>query len=332
MKKAILAVLVFFTCHSFQITNCFSQDLRGADFSLKQLQGQGDAFEGRLNLFVDSALNINRPYEIVYWAQGQDTLFFSSQVSANPGVIKKEYVGTIVYPSSGNYTVFFQDTFRIANISNIVNSQTEPLTISHFHIVSPFINNSSPAIILDQSYIVQNSGIYTYSPVASDPDGDSLHFELIPCQVANYTMPDSITMDPYTGELKLFAINTGVYAVAYKLEEWRSGLRVASSEHNMLIDATVPLSIWGNQEERENSNVYPNPTNGSFTLETNFAKNEKLSIMLYNLMGEKVITVEENAPAGNYKRKVNMDELPSGFYFLSLQTESRAFIQKIMKQ
>ena len=92
--------------------------------------------------------------------------------------------------------------------------------------------------------------------------------------------------------------------------------------------------ISGIEEENDvNSiNVYPNPTNGTFMIEADIKQSDKPMIVLYNLIGETVKTIEYSTAAnGVYKKEVNVKELPSGVYFLSLRTSQGVSMKKIIK-
>jgi hypothetical protein len=63
--------------------------------------------------------------------------------------------------------------------------------------------------------------------------------------------------------------------------------------------------------------IYPNPFNATFTV--SFTLNEPLAvtIILYNISGQQVMTILNNElSAGNYQTQVNADRLSSGVYFM----------------
>ena len=83
---------------------------------------------------------------------------------------------------------------------------------------------------------------------------------------------------------------------------------------------------------KNNFNVYPNPNNGSFIIETNIAKNEKVKITLYNVMGESLLNIEEESISTRYQKQIDIEKLPAGVYFLSFQTEGYNTTKKIVRQ
>jgi len=68
------------------------------------------------------------------------------------------------------------------------------------------------------------------------------------------------------------------------------------------------------------SQNYPNPFNPSTTINYSIAKMSKVTLTLYNLLGEEVKTlINEEKPTGNYSVEFNAVNLPSGVYFYQLQ-------------
>jgi hypothetical protein len=77
-------------------------------------------------------------------------------------------------------------------------------------------------------------------------------------------------------------------------------------------------------------NIYPNPNPGIFIMETFFASRERVYIILYNILGEKVADIENSELSGNYRKKVNVSELPPGVYFLSVKKDGNDLYKKII--
>lgn len=64
---------------------------------------------------------------------------------------------------------------------------------------------------------------------------------------------------------------------------------------------------------------YPNPFNPSTTIEFSISSSEYVSLVVYNLIGEKVADlVNEYLPAGAYRTKWNAENLPTGIYIYKI--------------
>jgi hypothetical protein len=65
---------------------------------------------------------------------------------------------------------------------------------------------------------------------------------------------------------------------------------------------------------------YPNPFNPSTTIKYSIPNEGRVSLTVFNLLGEEVTTlVNEEQSAGNYKVEFNISSLPSGVYFYQLR-------------
>ncbi len=66
---------------------------------------------------------------------------------------------------------------------------------------------------------------------------------------------------------------------------------------------------------------YPNPFNASTVIEYSISNSSNVSIILYNLMGEKINVLENNfRTPGNYKINFDAGELTSGIYYYQIKT------------
>lgn len=74
--------------------------------------------------------------------------------------------------------------------------------------------------------------------------------------------------------------------------------------------------------------VFPNPNNGTFTVETNLSSNGLIRTEVRNLFGQLVYAQDENAVKGQYRKTINMD-FASGIYLVTLQTTEGSTTKKI---
>ncbi|MEN8193708.1 MAG: T9SS type A sorting domain-containing protein [Bacteroidota bacterium] len=76
-------------------------------------------------------------------------------------------------------------------------------------------------------------------------------------------------------------------------------------------------------EEYELSQNYPNPFNPSTTIRYALPTESKVSILIYNTLGQKLATlVNTNKAAGNHEIVFNANNLPSGVYFYNIMAHS----------
>lgn len=79
------------------------------------------------------------------------------------------------------------------------------------------------------------------------------------------------------------------------------------------------------------NNSYPNPFNPSTTVGFSLRQAAQVKVIVYNSIGQVVATLQDGAlPAGIYSRTFNAASLPSGLYFVRMQTPETSQTQKVM--
>ena len=93
--------------------------------------------------------------------------------------------------------------------------------------------------------------------------------------------------------------------------------------------------VYINNHSTNNSSaiVYPNPFNETTTISVTLAERGTVSLEVFNLLGEKVSTLENNVvkAAGNYKYDFTTTN-PSGIYFVKLNVNGVPNTFKIVKE
>ena len=84
-----------------------------------------------------------------------------------------------------------------------------------------------------------------------------------------------------------------------------------------------------NNLDASNITIYPNPSNGKFTIEISDFAIYNLQFTIYNLLGE-VIFNQQISKSAN--QQIDLSAHPKGIYFLQLQTEKGMVYRKLMKE
>lgn len=80
-----------------------------------------------------------------------------------------------------------------------------------------------------------------------------------------------------------------------------------------------------------NISVYPNPFNAQFTISFSLQQFSPVNITLFNVTGEKVKDIiQQDFTAGGHSIPVNVIELPSGIYFLRMNTNAAMKTAKLV--
>lgn len=76
---------------------------------------------------------------------------------------------------------------------------------------------------------------------------------------------------------------------------------------------------------------YPNPFNPQTTLRFELERSQKISLIVYNALGQQVATlIDKRLSAGKHQFPFKADYLPSGVYFAVLRTERNQYTQKLL--
>lgn len=167
------------------------------------------------------------------------------------------YLDTISLPNNPNgYIISSQICCRNYIIDNIVNPGSTGMTWS-IKIPDPALQNSSPSLgaYPSEGFLCLNELRYM-DLKATDPDGDSLYYEL----VTPYTSPSTGTtpppytsvnwkpgystlnaipgnppleINPSTGMLRCRASQIGVYVFAYSVSEYRNNVKIGEARRDM---------------------------------------------------------------------------------------------------
>jgi gliding motility-associated-like protein len=186
---------------------------------------------------------------IIDWGdkQSQDV----NRTALNPltsTVQQNIYIADHVYASDGAFLVSVTDPNRVANIININGGFSDGIPFyveSLIRISSTVLGNTSPQLATLPVFDGCLQFYYTHNPGASDPDGDSLAYKIVPPKqgpgqdVPNYTQPtatDSFELNPYTGTLYWVKPKmAGLYNIAIRIEEWRNGQLIGYVVRDMQI-------------------------------------------------------------------------------------------------
>ena len=212
-----------------------------------------NTIEATLFTYTDTrSMAADRPEVEVFWGDGtSDMVSRSEQVNIGNNIYRNEYTATHSYPASGEYKITFSDPNRVEGINNIPNSVN-----IQFHVESMVRldarrgGNNSVQLLRKPVDFAKVGETFIHNPSAWDPDGDSLHFELITpkreegADVQGYSLPpasNDISLDNETGEFVWDSpTQTGLYDIAMLITEYRGGQKMGSVVRDMHIIVEDP--------------------------------------------------------------------------------------------
>lgn len=261
-------------------------------------------------------------------------------LSLAPGIKKNEYLTQHTYPGPGSYKFCFRQPNRNAGINNISNSIDVVFQLESYLVISTFSgpNNSpvfsNPPVVSD----CLNNGCLMYNPGATDHDGDSLSYEVIPyTQMPGATLPgagmSTFTVHPVTGTVSWCNPTwTGDYNFTLRVKEWQKASGNYSMAGYVDRDIQISMSVCAGVDGLEGSmqaNLFPNPFTDVITLSVQNNKGP-FTVKLYDITGRTLHTFLNDEPIGQ-TTSLELGGFGPGIYLLKISSSSGTVTKKIIK-
>lgn len=325
----------------------------------------GSVSIGSVILSPDTGSNV----EITPLCPG-DTSQCTNPSSIVPGVKRFRYSALYVLPhTSATWRFVYQgyngasgSAGRAAAITNISMAGSSMIELES-KLDNTVFNNSSANLTVSQQTFFCNLQHDEYNPGIVDPNGDSVVVSLIAvkngsastgCALSGsaptYTgsawtgMPisatkplqvlvDSFSIDSSSGKLVFHPNALQRAVVLYDIREYRSGVLVGTSQREMTVlvldcTTTFPCMLTSSLETSINKinkpEIYPNPVNDLFTIRTYGQFN---TVEITNTLGQTQVhssIIEDDI-------LLNINNLSSGIYYITLRGEGGISVHKLMK-
>lgn len=337
-------------------TTCFATHIAGGQITISWLAA--NKYQATVTIYRDCDAGIpSLPsnVDLGVYQSGTNTLissFIVPLVSTTPNLTFGDSCYTPpsslcidegIYISDTIYLADFVDGYYLSTgifarnefITNLDNAGSQGITFYAWVYDPAMGQNSTPQF---QSYPPNAYFCLGYDNfvnfIGSDPDGDSLSFELTEPLYANssgnypgpYTPvtwetggydidnilgPSSLmTIDSVSGVVHAYPLMSGLFVFAVRVYEWRGGVNIAISQNDVqfYVYNCVPCNVGVSESLPFGVQWYPNPA--SSELYISFAESQTLDVCLYDLQGRKVssdsfeaqnaVMDVSNLPCGNY--------------------------------
>lgn len=265
----------------------------------------------------------------------------------NPNYVvnKSIYSITHTYSGAGSYVVSSTDPNRTAGVHNIPNSVNVRFNITSLIVInnndSP---NSSPVLTIAPVGQATTHICFTHNPGAIDAEGDSLSYEITPCNggsIVGYTYPDTNINGFYyinatSGTLTWCSPQfLTTYNVAIKIIEWRKNVSgvyqligYVIRDMQIIVNGVGVVGIENTDFEHTTS-ISPNPFTDQIRIDFGDIPVEKIESAIYSSDG-KLITTEINKKV-NGNVNIDASKLEKGIYILRLIADKKTIYRKIVK-
>jgi photosystem II stability/assembly factor-like uncharacterized protein len=161
---------------------------------------------------------------------------------------------------------------------------------------------------------------------------------------------DCITYQPNSKDVLYIGTDFGVFLRDSTMSDWTSyntglpnvivnQLEIVPSD-SQLRAATYGRGMWetglynwvsgtATINTEDNINIFPNPSNGLYTVAINSKQQDNLSLTVFNLVGEKVLTTEKEVQTGNNQFEIDLSNQAKGLYFIRINSGSQSAVKKI---
>ena len=265
--------------------------------------------------------------------------------------LKLQFVQQFALPvSTTGYTIVYQRCC-LNLVANITTSENQGIIATCTIPPSGTVTSNTSAVFNNYPYsILQLHTPLVYDCSATDPDGDSLTYDLCaayngadglnvkPIPVAppytpySYVAPLSysnpmrcsvpLAIDPITGLLTGTPDTTGVYLISVCCHEWRGGVMINTVQRVFEFVAAVCTTGIPNISKGASLDIYPNPATTSLTITSSTTIGQ---VIISDLLGQTVYTSQPNTE----NVAVNISVLPPGLYFVKVNnTEVRKFVKE----
>jgi hypothetical protein len=257
-----------------------------------------------------------------------------------PGIKKNEYITQRIYPGPGSYKLCFFQGSRNSGINNIPNSINATFLLETTLIISTFSGpNNSPVFSMPAvASGCLNTGCFSYNPGATDSNGDSLSYEIIPYNhLSGSSLPGSVsnfTVHPSTGTVTWCnPFWAGDANFILRVKEWRN--TNGSYTTTGYVDRDIQLSMsvcTGVDDFTKNTpqvDLYPNPFTDVLTLSVQNNKGP-FTVELYDIAGRKLSTLLNSEPITR-STSLELGGVGPGIYLLKISGSSGTVTKKIIK-
>jgi len=254
------------------------------------------------------------------------------------------YQTTYTFMGPGSYRIWFDAGPRVPNINNMTNSSFQDMFIFN-SVFIPYGGGGNPSILINNPPLCTYgcpTQCYHFNLNAVSPSNNPLSYSLGPCLPGTGYYNPGATIDSNTGEftwcnptsvgLWSFSIRITTYSLTVK-NGFPFRIPIDTEEVELQVDVENNCALGVNEvkNESEEVTVYPNPSNGIFTLALSHPVPMVIGVVpgtqtieIYNVFGKRVYAATLKQVQGD--NSIDMSTQPNGIYFYRVLNEDGGLI------
>ena len=136
-------------------------------------------------------------------------------------------------------------------------------------------------------------------------------------------MPWAVTLTVAIDSAKGRTLRTGLGRYLVKVTD------ASGCEGGRVVNVTSTVSVaW--EKPSAAFRIYPHPVHDRLTVEAMLEHEGRVEIEVTDMRGEILLTIDDRASAGAYRREIALAALPAGAYMLQLHADGRHWREKIV--
>lgn len=253
-----------------------------------------------------------------------------------------DYSRQITDEEAASYVM--DSVFSVSNNASFRTDWAPTLEEDTFYLM---VNKHFPAFLSDEVTQVGLSGLTVNgSNVGFDPNAEMIDIDLPsgttewPVLEATPEAPEMIVKITYPNEIP----GTGLLVVSSKYEAMHKAYTLNFKNDQQIVfelpksipsislsqNITECVTAVDNNMENAGVSVYPNPTSGVFTINLNANVSGNVTVVVHNMLGQKVYEKSNTASALQMNNQVDLTGMKSGQYLVKVITPDSHYSTKIM--
>ncbi len=285
-----------------------AQDIRGGEIHFSHVSGNTYDFEIHLDVMADSQTDRSS----ILWNPGSgapEMWLNGVEGGTADGVKRWSYAARYTYPGPGVYFIQVIDSFRVAEVENIPQSESTIVLLKAQLTISPILGPNSSAVIQawPGAFTVED-GFVSHNAAATDPDNDLLVYSL-EAVTPGGVLPIGTSVNPQTGMLTM-PLLPGRWTLVIRVDEFRDEHLIGSTFRELMIDMDALTSVA--DIPKLQPRAFPNPATNKLRVEYERGIRH---YRIFNVSGQQVIGHDGNAQTA---MEMDVSFLRPGWYLLEV--------------